>query len=153
MRWIVFFELILSFQIKNPEHSNICCTAYPWNQEHLPSQSLHLPKKYSDGLNPIQVLLWHFNRLHNMNPSSLISKPTVHFPARTCRLLRIRRRRNSAWATAASSCGRCASLCSWWLGRWSSSARPEPHPAAPAPSRPPGPGSWAASASVQSKYI
>lgn len=150
MKWIVFFELILSFLITAPEHTYICCIAYPWNQEHLPSHSLQLPKKYSDCMNPNQVQLWHFSRLHYMNPMSLISEPTVHFPARTCRLHCFRR---SAGATAASSCGRCASLCSWWLGRWSSSGRPEPHPAAPAPSRPPGRGSWAASASAERAYI
>jgi len=52
-------------------------------------------------------------------------------------------------ATAASSCGRCASLCAWWLCQWSWSGRPERHPAAPAPSLPPGQGSSAASASAQ----
>lgn len=99
-------------------------------------------------MNPTQVLLWHFNCLHYTNPTSLISDPTVHFSARTRRLHCIRR---SAAATAASSCGRCASLWSWWLGRWSLSAHPEPHPAAPALSQPPGPGSLAAWASVKGK--
>lgn len=56
--------------------------------------------------------------------------------------------RRTVTATAASSCGRCASLCAWWLCQWSWSAHPELHPAVPAPSLPPGRGSSAASASV-----
>lgn len=38
-------------------------------------------------MNPNQVQLWHLSRLHiYMIPMSLISGPTVHFAARTCRL-------------------------------------------------------------------
>lgn len=75
----------------------------------------------------------------------MTSKLTVHFSGGTWRPLGVQR---SVRATAASSCGRCASLCAWWLGRWSWSGRPGPHPVFPALSLPPGPGSSAASASA-----
>lgn len=56
-------------------------------------------------------------------------------------------------ATAVFSCGRCASLCAWWLGQWSWSGRPELHPAVPARSLPLGQGSSAASASANTHTI
>lgn len=133
---IVFFELIFfgkSDALLIPEIRNTC------HQSHCNGQKIFLLFESYPG--PTVT----FQPLHYMNSTSFIGDPTVHFSARTCRLHCIC---NLASATAASSYGWCAFLCSWWLDRWSLSGHPEPHPAAPAPSQPPGQGSLAASAFV-----
>lgn len=98
----------------------------------------------------VQVPTAVFQSLKYTNPVRSIRKLMVHFSGRTwwplciCCTLR---------ATAVSSCGRCASLCAWWLGQWSWSGRPELHPVVPALSLPPGQGSSAASASANTHTI
>lgn len=128
---------------------------------------MHFPE-ITDTWTHVIIWLLHQKQQKSYEPFRLRARPSCCIPVfshctdpvRTMRKLTVRFSGRTWWlhyvcwtvrATAVSSCGRCASLCAWWLGQWSWSGRPELRPAVPALSLPPGRDSSAASASANTR--
>ncbi len=83
--------------------------------------------RYNAHLNPVTLLLSHESQQKSYEPFRVCASPSCCTPVFSHQSLKDNEEAYSAFlgvrwtvgATAASSCGRCASLCAWWLGQWS----------------------------------